>query len=195
VGKILYIHGFASCGDSTKTRLLKEYFGTSEIISPDLPVEPDEALAFLRGLIASNPVTLLVGSSLGGFYATKLSGEFGLDAVLINPSVHPYRTLSSFVGTNRFWCSAETFEWKREYLMQLLRIAEQIRLPDARLLVLLQTGDDVLDYSVAEATYRDYEVIVEEGGNHRFENLSEYLPMIGDLKAGRDVLHSTHGEQ
>jgi len=187
VGKILYIHGFASCGDSTKTRLLKSYFGTSEILSPDLPVEPDAALSFLRSLIASNPVSLLIGSSLGGFYATKLSAEFGLDAVLINPSVHPYRTLSPFVGTNTFWCSSESFEWKREYLMQLLRIAENMQLPDARLLVLLQTGDEVLDYTVAEEAYRDYEVIVEEGGNHRFENLSEYLSMIRDFEAGRDV--------
>lgn len=175
---ILYIHGFASCGDSTKTRLLKAYFGEGEVISPDIPVEPDEAVAFLRRLIETREITVLIGSSLGGFYATCLSAEYGIDAVLINPSVHPYRTLSPYVGTNTFWCSGEPFEWKGEYLLQLARLAEGMRLPEARLLVLLQRGDEILDYRVAEATYGDYDVVVEAGGNHRFENLDEYLVRI-----------------
>ncbi|WP_345987180.1 YqiA/YcfP family alpha/beta fold hydrolase [Sulfurimonas sp. HSL1-2] len=175
---ILYIHGFASCGDSTKTRLLKTHFGETEVLSPDVPVEPDTAMAALRRVIEQYDISLLIGSSLGGFYATALSSEFGLDAVLINPSVHPYQTLAPYVGTNTFWCSGEPFEWKSEYLLQLARIAETMRLPDARLLVLLQTGDELLDYKVAEAVYEGYEVVVETGGNHRFENLGAYLERI-----------------
>jgi len=175
---ILYIHGFASCGDSTKSRLLKAHFGESEVLAPDIPVEPDAALRVLRLLIETHNITLLIGSSLGGFYATALSGEYMLDAVLINPSVHPYQTLAPYVGTNSFWCSGELFEWKSAYLQELARIAETMRLPDVRLLVLLQTGDEVLDYRVAEAVYRDYEVVVEAGGNHRFENLGAYLERI-----------------
>jgi len=181
---ILYIHGFASCGDSTKTRLLKAYFGEEEVLAPDLPVEPDAALAFLRRLIETEPVTMLVGSSLGGFYATALSAAYGLDAVLINPSVHPYQTLAPYVGTNTFWCSGEPFEWQSAYLLQLARTAETMRLPDARLLVLLQTGDEVLDYAVAEKVYRGYEVVVEAGGNHRFGNLGEYLERIAAFYRG-----------
>lgn len=175
---ILYIHGFASCGDSTKTRLLKAYFGEENVLAPDVPVEPDAAMAFLRHLVETEAVTLLMGSSLGGFYATALSAEYGIDAVLINPSVHPYRTLAPCVGTNTFWCSGELFEWKSDYLLQLARIAEAMRLPEARLLVLLQSGDEVLDYTVAQKVYRDYEVVVETGGNHRFENLEDYLGRI-----------------
>lgn len=176
--QILYIHGFGSCGDSTKTRLLKQYFGPENVVSPDVPVEPDEALRFLRCLITESDVSLLIGSSLGGFYATVLSAEIGVDAVLINPSVHPYQTLAPYVGTNHYWCSGEPFEWKSEYLLQLARIAETMHLPSSRLLVLLQTGDEVLDYRVAAAVYREYEVVIEEGGNHRFENLAEYLERI-----------------
>jgi predicted esterase YcpF (UPF0227 family) len=175
---LLYLHGFGSCGDSTKSRLLKERFGEAEVLAPDLPVAPEEAMAFLDALIERENVTLLVGSSLGGFYATALSAKHGIDAVLINPSVHPYRTLAPYVGTNRYWCSGEPFEWKGEYLLQLARIAEQMRLPDTDLLVLLQTGDEMLDYRVAAEVYADYEVIVEEGGSHRFENLGEYLEQI-----------------
>ena len=176
---ILYIHGFASCGDSTKTRLLKAYFGGDAVLAPDMPVEPDETIVFLRGLIETHDVSMLIGSSLGGFYTTVLSAEFGLDAVLINPSVHPYRTLAPFVGTNTFWCSGETFEWKKTYLLQLARIAETMRLPQKELLVLLQSGDEVLDHTVAADVFRDYDVVVEHGGNHRFENLGDYLERIG----------------
>lgn len=175
---ILYIHGFASCGDSTKTRLMKRHFGEQAVLAPDVPVEPDAAMRFLRRLIETEPVTLLVGSSLGGFYATELSAVYRLDAVLINPSVHPYQTLAPYVGINTFWCSGEPFVWKSAYLLQLARIAESMCLPDTNLLVLLQTGDEVLDYTVAERVYRDYEVIVEQGGNHRFENLADYLGKI-----------------
>jgi uncharacterized protein len=178
---MLYIHGFASCGDSTKTRLLKAYFGDDEVLAPDVPVAPDEAMAFLRRQVERNDITLLAGSSLGGFYATALSAEYGLDAVLINPSVHPYLTLASCVGVNTFWCSGKTFEWKGEHLLQLARIAETMRLPESRLLVLLQTGDELLDYRVAEKVFRGYDVIVEQGGNHRFENLGDYLERIASF--------------
>lgn len=175
---ILYLHGFASCGDSTKTRLLKAHFGADKVLSPDIPIEPDAALAWLQKLIETHNVDLLIGSSLGGFYATLLSGRYGIDTVLINPSCHPYQTLAPYVGENRYWCSGDPFEWKSAYLLQLARMAETMQLPDARMLVLLQTGDEVLDYRVAEAIYRDYEVVVEAGGNHRFENLGEYLERI-----------------
>ena len=178
---ILYIHGFASCGDSTKTRLLRAHFGDEELLAPDLPVEPDAAMALLEHLVADNDVSLLIGSSLGGFYATALSHKSGLPAVLINPSCHPYRTLAPYVGENDYWCSDETFEWKGEYLLQLARIAEQMNLPDTELLVLLQSGDEVLDYRVAADVYEAYLVIVEEGGNHRFENLADYLDRIGEF--------------
>jgi predicted esterase YcpF (UPF0227 family) len=175
---ILYIHGFASCGDSTKTRLLKAHFGEANVFSPDLPVEPDAAIAFLIRMIEQNGITLLVGSSLGGYYATWLANRYGLKAVLINPSTGPFETLKSFVGINRFWCSNEPFEWKSAYLDQLRRYDTKELSNIPALLVLLQTADEVLDYTVAKKKYRAFDVIVEEGGNHRFENLAEYLEMI-----------------
>ncbi len=175
---ILYIHGFGSCGDSNKTRLLKVHFGEDKVLAPDVPVAPEEAMAFLDKLIKEHDISMLIGSSLGGFYATALSNTFDINAVLINPSCHPYRTLAPYVGENRYWCNDETFEWKGEYLMQLARIAETMQLPGTELMVLLQTDDEVLDYKIAAEIYKEYLVIIEEGGNHRFENLDDYLGRI-----------------
>ncbi len=176
--KLLYLHGFASCGDSNKTRALKAHFGDTHVLAPDLPVEPKEAIALAGELIRTENVTGLLGSSLGGFYATWLSCRYRLPAVLINPSVTPWRTLESYVGNNKFWCSGETFEWKEIYLKQLRRYAVTSPSKKSRLLVLLQSGDEVLDYRWAKSHYKGAEIIVEEGGNHRFENLPDYFGRI-----------------
>lgn len=175
---LLYLHGFGSCGDSNKTRRLKSYFGVKNILAPDLPVAPAKAVDFIQTLIRENAITGLIGSSLGGFYATIFSELFHIPAVLINPSVHPDKTLSAYVGTNYFWCSGEPFEWKREYLQQLSQMKFDHMECSAPKLVLLQTEDEVLDYRIAEEAYRACEVVVEQGGNHRFENLVDYLEAI-----------------
>jgi predicted esterase YcpF (UPF0227 family) len=174
--KLLYIHGFGSCGTGNKSTALRNYFGDEVLIAPDLPYNPDEAVALLEDTIRSSGVSLLVGSSLGGFYATFLAERFGLQAVLINPSVHPYETLASYVGINRRFCDDAPFEWKSEYLDTLRRLVVAPRKGDY--LVLLQSGDEVLDYRIARRYYEKHRVVVEYGGNHRFENIEDYLCMI-----------------
>ncbi len=176
---ILYIHGFASCGDSNKTRLLKEHF--NNVISPDVPVDPDEAISFLQKTIVDNDVSLIIGSSLGGFYAAYLAEKFQIKAVLLNPSTQPFLTLAPYVGTNEFFCSGETFQWTKEHITKLFSYAVSKDSIKAPVLVLLQKGDEVLDYSKAEEVYKDYKVIVQEGGNHRFENLNEYIGIIAEF--------------
>lgn len=173
---ILYIHGFGSCGHSKKTCMLKGYFCQDFMISPDIPVEPDVAVAYLEEMVAKHRPHLLIGSSLGAYYATYLAERHGLDAILLNPSIRPFETLAESVGTNTYWCSEQPFEWKAEYLEQLK--AYRTTPEKCAYLVLLQSGDEVLDYREALAFYDGQEIIVEEGGNHRFENLEEYLPLI-----------------
>jgi len=177
---LLYLHGFASCGDSNKTRLLKRLFGEKSVLAPDLPVAPDAAVAYIDSLIKSGDVSALAGSSLGGFYATWFSEKCRLPAVLLNPSVAPWITLKPYVGINTFWCSGEPFEWRREYPDQLKAYRCE-RLSETRKLVLLQTGDEVLDYRVAEAFYAQCSVVTEKGGSHRFENLDDYLETVEDF--------------
>ena len=176
---ILYIHGFASCGDSNKTRLLKEHF--KDVLSPDIPVDPDEAISFLQKFILDNEISLLIGSSLGGFYAAYFAQRFQLKTILLNPSTQPFVTLAPYVGTNTFFCSGESFEWTKAHIVKLMSYSISKDSIKAPVLVLLQKGDEVLDYTKAEAFYENYKVIVQENGNHRFENLDEYLGVISEF--------------
>lgn len=176
---ILYIHGFASCGNSNKTKLLRDNF--KGVLCPDVPVDPEEAIAFLQKLIIANDIDLIIGSSLGGFYASYFAEKFEIKTVLLNPSTQPFITLAPYVGTNEFFCSGETFEWKKEHITKLWSYAISQNSIKSPLLVLLQKGDEVLDYTKAEDVYKNYEVIVQEGGNHRFENLDEYLDKIREF--------------
>lgn len=176
---ILYIHGFASCGDSNKTRLLKTHF--KDVLSPDVPVNPDEAISFLQKLIVDNDVSLIIGSSLGGYYASFLAEKFQIKTVLLNPSTQPFMTLAPYIGTNESFCSGEKFEWTRDHIHKLMPYAISQNSIKAPVLVLLQKGDEVLDYTKAQDVYKNYEVVVQEGGNHRFENLDEYLGKIREF--------------
>lgn len=178
---ILYLHGFGSCGNSTKTALLKRYFGDKQVYAPDLPISPIQAIAFVEKIINEKEIDLLVGSSLGGFYASYFCEKYKIKTVLINPSTEPFETLKPYVGMNTYWCSGEPFEWEREYLDELKSYrVEAVKEPSSYLL-LLQKGDEILDYSKALEKYEGAALSLEEGGNHRFENLDEYLERIKDF--------------
>lgn len=173
---ILFLHGFASCGSGNKSLLLRQWFGADQLLAPDLPADPLAAIELAGQLIAEHPVDLLVGSSLGGYYATWLASRHLLPALLINPSTRPYETLSGYIGRQRWWCRDESFDWSDQHLQDLRRF--RIACPGGRYLVLLQSGDEVLDYRLARDYYANQRVIIEQGGNHRFENLSDYRSMI-----------------
>ncbi|MRI58581.1 MAG: hypothetical protein C6H99_03630 [Epsilonproteobacteria bacterium] len=178
---VLYIHGFKSCGWGEKSKALKAYF--KDLLAPDLPIAPARAIRFLDDLIQKEPIDLLIGSSLGGYYATYLAQKHEIRAVLINPSTRPYRTLSSFVGPQRRFCDGEEFAWKEEYIQELLKF-DTTNLKRGLFLVLLQTGDEVLDYQEALKKYSNQRRVVEYGGNHRFENIEDYLCMIKNFREG-----------
>ncbi len=179
---ILYLHGFGSCGQSTKTKLLKAYFGKDEVLAPNLPVDPTEAILFIKKLIIEHDIDLLIGSSLGGYYASYFCELLEIKTVLINPSTQPFITLAPFVGTNKHWCSNKTFEFTKEHLKSLFEYAVASPKDPSRYLVLLQKGDELLDYSKAEDKYAGAKIIVQEDGNHRFENIDEYLGEIKEFR-------------
>ncbi|BCD62546.1 hypothetical protein NitYY0826_C1424 [Nitratiruptor sp. YY08-26] len=176
---LLYIHGFKSCGWGNKSKLLQEFFGDVE--APDLAISPKKAISQLEKVIAQKNIDLLVGSSLGGYYATYLAQKYSIKAVLINPSTRPYHSLKPYVGLQKRFCDEMEFVWKQEYLRELLEFDTK-NLQKHLFLVLLQTGDEVLDYTEAVKKYANQRRIVEYGGNHRFENLADYLCMIKNFR-------------
>ena len=170
---IVYIHGFGSSPASAKAQLLKaklEAVGRgAEFVAPALPPSPAQAARLLDTLATRRPGASLVGSSLGGYYATWLAEKHGLKAVLLNPAVRPYELLSEFVGRQKRFHSDEEFELTRQHVDEL-RALEVARVTPARYLLIVATGDEVLDYRRAVERYRGCRQIVIEGGDHVFTN-------------------------
>ncbi|CAA6805082.1 MAG: Putative esterase, FIGfam005057 [uncultured Sulfurovum sp.] len=173
---ILYLHGFASCGVGNKSTTLKKYFGENNVLCPDLDPSPNKAIESIETLLEDLDDVLLIGSSLGGFYATYLAEKFGLKAVLINPSTQPWKTLVSYVGMQKRFCDNVPFDFKEKYLEALIPLAVEPK--NGQYLLLLQSADEVLDYTKAQSLYNKHRVVIEVGGNHRFENIDDYLSMI-----------------
>ncbi len=185
MSKILYIHGFASCAQSSKAQALKAFFGEENIIAPDLPPAPIDAVEMIQEMIDDEDITMIVGSSLGGFYAAYLAELNAIKTVLINPSLRPFETLAPFVGWQQRLCGEEeeVFEFKSVYLGHLKSYnIESLR--RGKYLVLLQSGDELLDYREAQERYKEHRVIVEFGGSHRFDRFDDYLCMIRNYLQG-----------
>ena len=179
---IIYIHGFNSSSQSTKARQLGDYLAARDIAyaCPDLPHRPSEAIALLSGLIAAQPAgsVKLVGSSLGGFYATWLADTFDLKAVLINPAVHVQHSLKSVLGAQKNYYSGEEYVLTQQHLDELAALDTPVPLRPKNLLLLVETGDEVLDYRDAVAYYTASQQIVVPGGNHGFAHFTQYLDTL-----------------
>jgi hypothetical protein len=154
------------------------------VLAPDLPHEPAEAIALLESLRAARPVGAMVGSSLGAYYALWLNRSAPVPTVLVNPALEPWKDLARAVGGHRRWCDGEPFEFHARYLAQLEAMRRKGFAPQERYLVLLQTGDEILDWRIAATALAPFDVVVEHGGSHRMEDFPEYLPRIATFLAG-----------
>ncbi|MDF1883327.1 esterase [Sulfurimonas sp. SAG-AH-194-C21] len=180
---IIYIHGFASSGQGTKARLFREYFKTqgAAFIAPSLSTIPFLALDTLEQLIESylnlNQKVSLMGSSLGGFYSIYLSRKYNLKAVLINPSIFPYDTLSKVPSPMTNFYDGASFEWKEEHY-EALRKYEVAEVNAENYMLLLQTGDESLDYKHAAQKFSDATLDIEEGGSHSYEGIERQFKNV-----------------
>lgn len=121
----------------------------------------------------------LIGSSLGGFYATFLAEKRGLRAALLNPAVRPYERLREALGPQRNLYTGAEYEFTAQHLRELEAL-EVARVTPGRYLLVVTTGDEVLDYRMAVAKYAGCEQIVIEGGDHGFSSFADYLiPVLG----------------
>jgi predicted esterase YcpF (UPF0227 family) len=176
---IVYLHGFNSSPHSHKAQVMGKYMAergmAEQYRCPALPPRASEAIRAAEEFIA--PRVCFVGSSLGGFYATYLAEKHGARAVLINPAVEPHVGLRAYLGPQKNLHTGEPYslteahlrEWERLYVPQVT---------PGHYLLLVETGDEVLDYRQALARYAGAEQVVVQGGDHSLQSFPQHLPRI-----------------
>ena len=180
---ILYLHGFNSSPASHKARALQGYMaarGVGELFAcPALPHRPQEAVRCIEAELARHAARriTLVGSSLGGFYATWFAERHDLRAVLINPAIMPHIGLQAYLGRQRNLYTGQEYELTRADLDGWRALALE-RVDPERYLLLLETGDEVLDWREAVAKYEGARTVIRFGGDHTLKSFPEHLERI-----------------
>lgn len=179
---ILYIHGLNSSPASTKASQLfraAEHGGiTQHLRVPALHHHPRQAMQQLQAAIAELGRPLLVGSSLGGYYATHLAEQHGLSALLINPAVRPHRLFGGKEVEQTNYYSGETWLLTVDHVAALQELETAEPQDAARYHVWLQTMDETLDYRQAEAFYTGCTLDIQEGGDHSYLGFAQRIPEI-----------------
>lgn len=185
--EVLYLHGFLSSPKSVKAQQTLAYFSKHHpdvtLHIPQLSNYPAKVEAQLSRLLEENPGLLAkglraIGSSMGGYLSTWLVEKWGGKAVIVNPAVRPYELLRGYLGDHVNPYSGEAFHLE-ETDMEMIRALDTpvLKAPQAYK-VLLQTGDETLDYRQAEVKYAGSELVIEQGGDHSFVNYQNHLPAI-----------------
>jgi len=183
---LIYLHGFNSSPASHKAQMLGRAMVDrglgKHFLCPALPHRPGEALGAIEAAVANEPPHSItfVGSSLGGYYATWLAEKHDLRAVLINPAVHPYRDLRAFLGAQQNLYTQENYELTEDHLSGWADLFVRTVTP-SRYLLLVETGDELLDYREAVRKYAGAEQVVVQGGDHALQSFPLYIALILDI--------------
>ncbi|WP_367351401.1 YqiA/YcfP family alpha/beta fold hydrolase [Achromobacter animicus] len=192
---ILYLHGFRSSPDSFKARLMADAMAarglTDAWACPQLPASPRQAIDLALGMArdrladADSPRELtVIGSSLGGFYATRIAEQLGCKAVLLNPAVHAARDLATQVGEHHMYHSGAPFVFLPEYVDELAAIhAPRITQPDRYFLV-AATGDEVLDWREMRDRYAGCRQRIVQGSDHGLSDFADWMPEVLEFALG-----------
>ena len=182
---LLYLHGFRSSPQSAKARLMAQLMATKHPDihwwCPQLPPSPREAMDLLLAGVIDWPRASMavVGSSLGGFYATYVAEQMGCRAALLNPAVDPARDLAKYIGEQSSWHDAdERFFFKPEFVQELRDLTlTGLSQPD-RYFALIAKGDEVLDWREMTGRYAGAPIELLEGGDHAISDFEAHLPSV-----------------
>jgi uncharacterized protein len=171
--KIVYLHGFGSQGHSTKSDQLRAKFGEDQVVSPDLPIDPHQVKQIIDHIVVSNrswPL-IFVGTSLGGFYAKWAAHHYDCPAVLVNPAVHPSKTLYQWLGKNRNYGTGKEFELTQSHLDELSRMEKESTGTNGALIHVFVAQDDEIipSQDVLAALPHTAHLHVSDEGGHRYE--------------------------
>ena len=180
---ILYVHGWNSHANARKAQLIEHELKNHEIFdtaSLTLKNHPREAIKQLTEFISEKQSKYnvhLVGSSLGGYYSVYLAETLNLKAAMINPAVWAYKIFENDRGNVENLNTGEKYFIDQAWIDSLEEIFIEDPTPD-RYLVLLQTGDETLDYKYAEKYFSGARIVIDEGGSHSFDALEQKIPQI-----------------
>nr|WP_295780953.1 YqiA/YcfP family alpha/beta fold hydrolase [Rhodoferax sp.] len=185
---LLYLHGFRSSPASTKARLtavaVAERFPDVTWLCPALPASPKQAIAEVLQTTADWPpaTTAVIGSSLGGFYATRLAERWGCKAVLLNPAVRPARDLAAHLGNQTVWHDPDQhFVFEAAYVDELIaQEVARITKPE-RYFAVIAKGDEVLNWREMTGHYAGAAIKLLPGGDHALSDYDKHLGAVLDF--------------
>ncbi len=198
---LIYLHGFNSSPGSHKAQLTCQFIDQQrldiETWVPQLPNEPQHVQQLLLNRLkqeTSKRPVYLIGSSLGGFIGTWLNEliheiypSWPTRLVLINPAVSPYALFEEHLGWQTNEHTGERWQLTLEHVQQLKTMKVPLLTQQERTLLLVQTGDEVLDYRKAVSKYAGADILVQQGGNHQFDQYEKTLPYIFEFLAGHSL--------
>jgi predicted esterase YcpF (UPF0227 family) len=180
---IIYLHGFRSSPASRKAVMLRDRLTAlgrrAEFRCPALPASPRAAAEIALAETQETPAgeLSLIGSSLGGFYATWLAERVGCRAVLLNPAIDPARDLEAHVGRQPVFFSNDEIDFRPEFLAELRALETPVTRPE-RYFLLAATGDSVIDYRTMVAKYTGARQHVIDGSNHELTDFASYIDEV-----------------
>ena len=183
--KIIYLHGFNSSAESKKSKILDSYLKGEKLInleSPNLYTSPSRAISQIEKIIKeySNRVCL-VGSSLGGLYATFVADKYDLKSVTINPVVRNHISgMKELVGSHKNFHTDEEYEFTMKDYLDLQKLGLKELKNPLNHLCLIKMSDEVLDHNKTLAYFSKSYVLSEKGGNHSYDDFFEKIPIILD---------------
>ena len=182
---LLYLHGFRSSPRSAKARLVQQRMAARHpgvtLWTPQLPPSPREAMAVVRQGIADWPRERMavIGSSLGGFYATWVAERTGCRAALLNPAVEPARDLARYIGEQTSWHDPEDhFFFRPEFIDELRALHCPSLTRPERYYALIAKGDEVLDWREMTGRYPGVHLQLLEGSDHALSEFADYLDEV-----------------
>ena len=182
---LLYLHGFRSSPQSAKARLMAQYMASHQpqVIwwCPQVPPSPRAAGELLMEGTKDWPrnTMAVMGSSLGGFYATWVAEQTGCQAVLLNPAVDPARDLAKYIGEQTCWQNPqEKFFFQPSFIDELRALTCAAITRPERYLALIAKGDELLDWRESSARYAGAQLLLLEGGDHAISDFEAHLPAL-----------------
>lgn len=183
---ILYFHGFKSSSDSTKAKDLHKFISrrtrNTILITPNIHDNFHDAHDQIINLIESNqPNIFFMGSSLGGYYASFFSQKYNKKAVLINPAIPPLKDFEMHLGKNKNYSNGNKFIITKNDINYIRSLSYKKILKPKNLMILLESGDEILNYNDASSYFSGSHIDILYGGDHSYSSFKEKFNKIQDF--------------